>query len=129
RRAIRQVSEWQIDVALGPSHDRQDVLQGGMQAERGGRRDAQHEPQAVGGDKANAVDLVSKPIRVLAHQPGSIVAVRLAYAARISFPEADVAQPRVDVRDGCHLGERLVDRASATRSDALDRTQVLGALA
>src|SRR6266540_1650248 len=87
---------------------------GGMQAEGGGRRDAQHEPQAVGGDKANDVNLISQPIGVRADQPGRIVAVRLACPARISFAQPDMAQPRVDVGDGCHLGERLVDHACAS---------------
>jgi hypothetical protein len=49
---------------------------------------------------------------------GARVRERPASGRRISFPEAYVAQPRVDVRDDCHLGERLVDRACATRSDA-----------
>ena len=101
----------------------------GMQAERGCRRDTEHEPQAVGGDKPDAVNVISQPIRVFTHQSGSILAVSLAYSTRISFAQADVAQPRVDIRDGCHLSERLVDRVCASRRDALDRTQVLRTLA
>ena len=73
-------------MALGPSHDRQDVLQRGMQAERGCRRDTEHEPQAVSSEKANAVNVVGQPVGILADQPGRIVAVCLAYAACISFP-------------------------------------------
>ena len=116
-------------MPLCPSHDRQDVFQGGVQAERGCRRDAQHEPQAVGGEKANAVNLIGQPIRVLTDQPDRIVAIRLAHPPRISFAQADVAQPRVDIGDGGDLRERLVDRMCTTQSDALDRTQVLWAVA
>ena len=83
----------------------------------------------IRGFKADAVNVIGKAIGVLADQPGRIVAVSLAYSARISFAQTDVAQPRVDVGDGCYLSERLVDRACATRRDALDRAQVLVGLA
>jgi hypothetical protein len=53
----------------------------------------------------------------------------LAASLPYAFAESDVAQPRVDVRDGCHLSERVVNRVCASRGDALDRTQVLGTLA
>ena len=62
-------------------------------------RDAQHEPQAVGRDEADAVNLVGQPVRVFADQPDRIVAIRLAHAPRVGFAQADVAQPGVDVRD------------------------------
>ena len=108
---------------------RQDVLQRGVQAERRGRRDAQHHPQAVGGQKADAVDLVGQPIRVFAHQPRRIVAIRLAHAARVGFAETDVAQPRVDVGDRGHRRERVVDGARTVGRDALDGAQLLGLFA
>ncbi|HLZ24792.1 MAG TPA: hypothetical protein VKQ30_21950 [Ktedonobacterales bacterium] len=42
---------------------------------------------AVGCQKADAVDVIGEPIRVLANQPGGIMAMRLANAAGISFAE------------------------------------------
>jgi hypothetical protein len=36
------------------------------------------------------VDVVGEPIRVLAHQPGGVMATRLANAAGVSFAEPDV---------------------------------------
>jgi hypothetical protein len=54
RRLIDQLTERQVDVPLGPGHHAQHVLQRRMQPERRGRRDAEHAPQAVGGQKADA---------------------------------------------------------------------------
>jgi hypothetical protein len=71
------------------------------------------------------MDVVGEPIRVLAHQPGGIMAIGLPNAARVGFAEPDVSEPRVDVGDGGYLGERLADRPSAIRGDALDDAQVL----
>src|SRR5215469_4468066 len=95
-----------------------------MQAEGGGRSDAQHDPQAVGGQKTDAMDVVGEPIRVLAHQSSGILAIRLANPAGVSFAERDVSEPRVDVGDRGHAGERLANDASAARGDALDDAQI-----
>src|ERR1700687_5682037 len=51
--------------------------------------------------------------------------IRLATAAGVSFAEPDVSEPRVDVGDRGHLGERLANDASAARRDALDCAQIL----
>jgi hypothetical protein len=125
RRAIRQFCEWQVHVPLRASNHGQDVFQGGVQAKRGGGRDPQHDPQAVGGQKTDAVDVVGEPIRVLAHEPGGILSIRLADTSSVSLAEPDVSEPRVDIGDRGHLGERLANDASAARSDALDDAQIL----
>src|SRR6202158_2937710 len=54
--------------------------------------------------------------------------IRLATAAGVSFAEPDVPEPRVDVGDRGHLGERLANDASAARGDPLDDAQILWAV-
>ena len=113
-------------MAIAACDHGQHVLQRGVQAERAGGGDAEHQPQAVGGQKADPVHLVGQPIRVFADDPGRVVAIGLAHAAGIRLAETDVAQPRIDVGDRGHRGERLADGQRALRGDALDNAQVLG---
>src|SRR5579864_1189713 len=79
-----------VHVPLAASDQAEHVFQGGVQAECRSGSDAQHEPQAVGGDKAYAVNVISHPIRVFTHQSSSILAVCLLYSTRISFAQPDV---------------------------------------
>jgi hypothetical protein len=51
---------------LGPSNQLEHVLQRGMQAERRGRPNPKHHALAVGGEEADAVDLVGEPVRGIA---------------------------------------------------------------
>src|SRR5205823_3326067 len=124
-RAIGEFCKWQVHMAFDSSYQRQDVLQSGVQPKRRGGRDAQHDPQAVGRQKTDAMDVVGEPIRVLAHESSGIVAIRLAHAAGVSFAEPDVSEPRVDVGDRGDLSERLANDASAARGDPLDDAQIL----
>jgi hypothetical protein len=110
-------------VSFVAGDQRQDVLHGRMAPERGSRRDTQHEPQAVGSQEPDAVDVVGESIRVLAHQPRGIGAICLTNAAGHGLAQANVPQPRVDVRDPGYRGERLTDSARAAGGDALDDTQ------